>query len=400
MASKKENAKWMARLLKADTAVRRDYNPFMHGLRFSSPGLNFLFGNTQCLPRGYPIIVWGKNKSGKTVMWYDLVGQMHRDDPDGFAMRFDCEFKEEGQLTDRMMRSYGIEPDRYIAHMTNDPEKIFDYIEKEVDAMCQDGFPLRAICIDPLSTIMGRRQKNAEGVATQQRGDRAATLQEGLSRIWPVIHKHRIALYLTTHARAEQDPVEQMRGKSIRMEAAWFVKHFGGYVIKVEANEGKAGRQDIAGNVHEDKTMAGSILPGAEGKLMNTKGERVAHKVRATMEGNSFGPKNRQIEFTFDDVNGGLINQWEEVFLLGVGRGIITRPNATTYVFPNWPAQGEEMSWKGKDNFFMALRDNADLRKEIVTRLREQDVSIMELGTQSPYWKSEENVDKQELGNE
>lgn len=384
MASKKDNEKWMNRLLKAEGAVRRDYNPFMHGLRFSSPGMNFIFGNTHCLPLGYILCAWGPPKSGKTVAWYDLVGQMHRDDPDGHALRFDCEFKEEGQLTDQKARSYGIDFKRYQCIMTNQPENIFEYITKEVDAMCQDGYPLRALCIDPLSNIQGRRSIGADGKMTQQRGDRAATLQEGLGLIWPIIHKHRIALYLTCQARAEQDPVEQMRGKKIRMEAAFFVKHAGGYIMRIEPNEGVKGRQDLAEEAYENEGMKDGL----------GKASRIAHKVRATMEGNSFGPKNRAIEFTFDDVNGGIINQWEEVFTLGVNRGIVTRPNDTTYVMARWPTAGEEMTWRGKKNFFMALRDNESLRKEICNRIREQDIDIMEQGTKSPYWLSSETEDR------
>lgn len=380
----KENKKWMTRLLKEENAVKRDYNPFMHGIRFSSPGMNFLFGNTHCLPLGYILCCWGPPKSGKTIAWYDLVGQLHRDDPDAWALRFDCEFKEEGQLTDRMVKSYGIDTNRYIAKMTNQPEDIFDYIEKEVDAMCQDGFPLKALCIDPLSNIQGRRSQNAEGVMTQQRGDRAQTLQDGLQRIWPILHKHRIAFYITCQARAEQDPAKLMQHKTIRQEAAFFVKHFGGYTMRIEPVDTTKGRQDLGENKYENEAM----LDG------RGKAEQTAHKVRATMESNSFGPKNRSIEFTFDDVNGGIVNHWEEVFTLGKNRNIVTMPNDQTYVMKDWPNKGEESTWRGKKNFFMALQQNEDLRKEICSRIRDQDISVMELGTKSPFWIADEAVDK------
>ncbi len=378
----KEQSKWMARLLKNENAVDGKYNPFAinNTLRFSSPGVNFTFGNSHGIPRGYPILVWGKNKAGKTVLWYDLVGQTHRDDPDGYCLRYDAEFKEEGQLTPQKKKAYGIDPKRYLAFMTNQPEDIFDHFCNEIAAMCEDGFPLRAVCIDPLSNIQGRRSKNAEGVMTQQRGDRAATLQEGLSRMWPIIHKYRITLYLTAHARAEQDPQEQMRGKQIRMEAAWFVKHFGGYQMYVEAIQGAKGREGLTGDKHENETFK-----DATGKASQT-----AHRVRVTMEGNSFGPKNRKAEFTFDDINGGVINQHEEVFQLGTERNIIIRPNNTTYILPDYPKPGEQMSWRGKDAFLTALKTNEDVRQAITTRIRSQDIDLMEQGSASKFWSQSE----------
>ncbi len=382
-----QNTKWMNRLLKAETAVDSRYNPFAHVLRFSSPGVNFTFGNTHGIPRGYPIVVWGKNKAGKTILWYDLVGQMHKDDPEGWALRYDAEFKEEGQLTPQKKRAYGIDDKRYLAFMTNQPENIFDHFCNEIAAMCEDGLPLRAVCIDPLSNIQGRRSKNAEGVMTQQRGDRAATLQEGLSRMWPLLAKYRITLYLTCHARAEQDPVEQMRGKQIRMEAAWFVKHFGGYQMYVEAIQGAKGREGLDGNKLENESFKDAI-----GKASQT-----AHRVRVTMEGNSFGPKNRKAEFTFDDINGGVIQQHEEVFQLGTERRVILRPNNTTYVLPDYPAVGEEMTWRGKNSFLMALRTNEDIRQAVITRVRNQDIDLMELGTKSKFWTPGEEVDASKL---
>lgn len=390
MTTAKNNAKWMARLMKAEGAVKRDYNPFMHGLRFSSPGMNFLFGNTHCLPDGFILCVWGPPKSGKTIGWYDLVGQMHRDDPEAWAIRYDCEFKEKGQLTDRIAKNYGIDFSRYMCYETNQPEHIFDHIEKELPAMIQDGMKLRALCIDPLSNIQGRRAQTAGGVLTQQRGDRAQTLQDGLQRIWPILAKYRIAFYITCQARAEQDPIKLMQHKVIRQEAAWFVKHFGGYTIRIEPVDTSAGRKDVLGNEYANDAMKA----GNTGKDNKGRGEQTAHRVRATMEGNSFGPKNRQIEFTFDDINGGIINTWEEAYTLGINRNVVKKSTTGVYTMDNWPSKGEESVWRGKDNFAKALQDNEDLRKEIVARIREQDISIMEMGTRSPFWRTEEAEDK------
>jgi len=51
------------------------------------------------------------------------------------------------------------------------------------------------------------------------------TLKVGMSRILPVIRKHKIAFICTNQVRAELDPVEQRRGKTIRMASAWSTQH-------------------------------------------------------------------------------------------------------------------------------------------------------------------------------
>lgn len=372
----KKNA--MARLLKHEAAVKDDYNPFAEGVCWSSPGINFLFGNTWQLPFGYCAVFYGPEKSGKTILFLDAVGNLHKHDEDAIALRYDTEFREQAQVTAARKKMHGIDPQRYVAYSTNKPEDIFDHIEKEVDSMCQDGIKIKLIGIDSVSMIQGRRAANAEGVLTQQRGDKAATIQEGLSRIWPVIHRHKIALYLTTHVRAEQDPQEQMRGNTVRMDGAWFLKHFAPYVVFVEPIKGKKGAADIEGKVLEN-----AALKDAMGK-----GERTGHRVRATMKGSSFGPKGRSCEFTFD-YQRGIVNTHEEAFTLGVKRGVIKKPSDAIYVLPDWPEKGVETKWRGQGDTLMAIGQNSDLQEEILRRLKFIDVDLQEKQADSVYYSGD-----------
>src|SRR6185369_14528814 len=87
--------KWMTRLGKHDSARQWDYNPYAHILRFSSPGLNFVFGKTHGLPLGQPLVIYGPNKAGKTILAYDLIAELHRSDPDAIAIRFDTEMRDD-----------------------------------------------------------------------------------------------------------------------------------------------------------------------------------------------------------------------------------------------------------------------------------------------------------------
>lgn len=374
--------KFMARLAKSDNAIKREYNPFSNVLRSSSPGVNFLFGNTHGLPLGFSLLLWGPDKSGKSFLAYDFIAQIHQNEPEAIVVRYDTEFRERGQMTRSKLEAFGIDPDRLHTEETNTPEGVFDHITNEIVAMCQDGAKIRAIVIDSISNILGRRAMNAEGVNTQQRGDKAATLQEGLGRIWGVISKYNIALIVTAQARAEQDPLEVMRGNTIRMDGAFFLKHFGGYVMMVEPNKSKSGREGLDGQKFENEELKDGL----------GKAERTGHKIRATMKGSSYGPRMRSIEYTVD-YQRGIINQHEEIFTLGVERRIVNRPNNVTYELTDYPVKGESTTWRGKVDFLNALKVNENLRAEILERLRSQDIDLMNNGAASRYYNADETKD-------
>jgi RecA/RadA recombinase len=130
---------------------------------------------------------------------------------------------------------------------------IFDRIEKDIAAMCQEGAPIRLVIIDSINAIQGRRAMNADTIMTQQIGDLALTLQDGFKRILPVQRKYKIAVILTSHVRAEMDQAEQMRGNKVKMAAGFGVQHYGEYFMYVEQNRSKAGSETLLGEKLEDE---------------------------------------------------------------------------------------------------------------------------------------------------
>jgi RecA/RadA recombinase len=384
--------KWMTRLAKHDTARQWDYNPFMHIQRFSSPGINFTFGKTHGQPNGFPMIIYGPEKSGKTILVYDRIAELHKSDPSAIAVRFDTEMRDECQLTPQQAKAYGIDIDRYQPYIGNAPENIFDFIEKEVDAMITEGAPIKLIIIDSLTNIKGRKMANAESVTQNVMGDEAATQQTGLKRIWDIIHKHRIGFIVTCQVRAEFDQYEKMRnGVDYKMAGGWFLKHFGAYVMHVAPILGAKGASDMNGEVLEDATKKDGV----------GKSEKTAHRIRVKMVGNSFGPKGRATEVTFS-YNKGFINHYEEAFILGEARGIVQRPNNRTYILPDFPTVGKESKWSSKDDFIKALQEvspgvQSPAFNAIVERLRGQDIDLMENGERSAFFREEETKDQPEL---
>lgn len=339
-------------------AVRTgETDPLLHCIQSPSPSLNWSFAvKGHGLPFGYAAILWGPPKSGKSIVCNAWTGQLHKDDPEALVISFNTELRGEIQANADQLKMWGIDENRFQVFDRNQPEGIFDFIEKDVDEMCQAGEKIKLIVIDSLKGIQGRRFMNSTTVMQQQVGDEAATLQDGLKRILPVIRKHKIALIMTNHVRAELDPKEQMRGKTVKMAGAWAGKHMAEFFIYVEPNRSKDGRTNLAGE---------EFLDPATKDFMD-KSEKTGHKIRIRVDESSLGISGRTGEFTMD-YDKGIINVHEEIFTLGKNLGIITKPNLQTYEFKG-------KTWRGLPGILTAIRDDEVLAKEILTEIYAKDI--------------------------
>jgi hypothetical protein len=146
----------------------------------------------------------------------------------------------------------------------------------------------------------------------------------------------------------------------MKMQASWAMKHYGEYFCYVDRDDTvKTGRSDELGNDFADKSLKDIRDDG--------NGEAVAQKHRMTVKESSSGPRGRQGRFTFHR-HRGIINQHEEVFLLGVNRGIIDKPNQQTYAFG-------DRKWVGRANVIKDLEKDTDLQKAIMAELKKRDES-------------------------
>lgn len=348
--------KFLTQLQDHEGAIIERYDPHQKVLRTRSPSFNFAFGKGHGLPLGYTVALGGVPKGGKSLLASALVGQAHADYEDGVVLKYDTEFREEFQSTPEQMEAmFGIDNDRYQVFQTNNPMQIFDHIEKDVAAQCQAGMNLVAVIIDSVNGITGRRSMNADTIETQQIGDDAKTLGDGFKRILAVQRKHRFAMILTCQVRCEMDKLEQMRGNKLKISIPFAVQHYAEYFMFVEPDRNKEGRTAIDGSDFID-TDNGDIRGD---------GDQVGHKIMGQMKDSSAGPKKRRFEFTLD-YRKGFVNVYEEVFKLGINRSVIERPNQSTYSF-----RGK--TWKGKENIWKSLREDEQLRMDIVAELYKRD---------------------------
>lgn len=348
---------WLTRLQKYDNVIKEHTNPFNSGVHTPSPSSDFVYGNgTWLLPFGYSEVLYGPPKGGKSVFAKMKIGQLHQDDPDAYAVVFDTELRWRGQLTPDRAKAYGIDMKRLVIYEGNNPMLIFDRIEKDLAADMEDGMPLKYLVIDSVSGILGRRELDSDTVQTQQIGDHALTIQTGLKRILPTIRKYKVATTLVTQVRAEMDQWEQKRNGKFKMNASFGLQHFAEYFVFVAKNETKDGRTDLAGNEMVDESVT---------DLMD-KGERTGHKIRVQMKDSSMGPKGRTGEFTFD-YNRGVINVHEEVFLLGINRGVIETPVKGYYEFGG-------KKWHGAKDMLKALEESPEMQLAVTKELKQRDL--------------------------
>jgi RecA/RadA recombinase len=348
--------KWMGKLARLDGAIAERRNVHSTVVSTPSPSVNMVFGGAHGLPLGYTLVMYGPPKGGKSLLASAMIGNLHQNYEDAIALRYDTEFRDLGQMNDKTMKMFGIDPDRYMSFSINTPDGIFDAIEHKVAAMCEEGAPIKLIVIDSINGIMGRRALNNESVLSQTIGDTALTLGDGFKRILPVQRKYGIAVVLVSQARSEMDQAEIMRGNKIRMASAFQVQHYAEYFMLVEPNKTKSGRTSLDGKEFVDDTVGD----------MSDRGDRYAHKIRVCMKDSSMGNKGRVGEFTFD-YNKGFINVHEEVFTLGVNRGIISKPNQLTYSFNG-------RSWKGQAAMVEALKNEPELQVAVVKELKRRDM--------------------------
>lgn len=361
----KETKKWMDKLSKLPGAVnnRRDVHATV--LQCRSPSLNFLYGNGWGLPKGYSTILYGPPKAGKSVIGYEYAAQILRDYTDDVVIKFNTEFREEGQLTPKMMGAYGIDEDRYKGIDSNHPKEIFDVIENEVDAWCKDGMKVGLIIIDSMNGVQGRRSiSNEDGIMATQIGDVALTNKEGLKRVLQVQRRHRFGLLMSCHVAIEMDPAEQRRGNKFKMGAGIGVQHHAEYFMYVEPIKGKAGMKSAIGGDNAKEMVDDSKLDIQE------KAEQTGHRVRVVMKDSSMGPKGRTGEFTFAD-DQGIINTHEEIYLLGINRGIVQKDSGHYFTVPGYPTP----KIKGEENFVNFLKDDKIGQEFILKELRRQDLT-------------------------
>lgn len=340
--------KWMKQLKAYDDAVNYEYDPFSkeNCLYTPSPYFNWIFSNkSHGIPKNASVLFFSEPKAGKSLSAYSIIGEMQRRDPEGIAVYFNTELR--GSFSPSFA---GLDKERTVIYDTNNPEEIFDRVEKDLAPLVQEGMPLRIIVIDSLTNVQGVKRANADSVTQHLMGDRALTLQIGLGKLVPFCKRNKILLIATEQIRANLDG--GYGGPKEKMAASWNTKHSFEYFVSLKKANAAEDKVDIEGNTFEDQEMK-----DARGnKLLN------GHRVYVKMEASSVGQAGRAGIFTlsYDD---GMVNQHEEIFSLGVNTGVIQKEGLRTYLF-------KDKKWSSKKDCAFEIKDDSKLAEEILEEIR------------------------------
>lgn len=344
--------KWLKQLKAYEDAVNYEYDSFApeNCIYTPSPYFNWIFANkANGIPKNSSVLFFSEPKAGKSLSIYAIIMEMQKRDPEGIAIYFNTELR--GQLQHGVFS--GLDRDRMVIYDTNDPVEIFDRVEDDIKAMVQDGMPLRILAIDSLTNIMGIKRGDANSVAQHLMGDRALTIQTGLSKLIPFCKRNGILLLATEQMRANLDG--GYNAPKYKMASSWATKHAFEYYVSLKRAGASDDKKDIEGNTFEDD----SIKDARGNKLLN------GHKIYAKMESSSIGQAGRAGIFTMDYDNG-IVNQYEELFWLGKNTGIITTPNNRTYFY-------KDLKFNGKKECALAIRDNPELGESILKEVIKLD---------------------------
>jgi RecA/RadA recombinase len=308
-----------------------------------SPAVNYLFGKLGGVPAGNTMLLYGPPKSGKSLLSFAYAGQLHQQDPEAIILHFDTEMRDG---VNHWEKAFGIDKERFISTKTNDPTKIFDYIANDVKAMLQDGAPIKMIIVDSLAGIFYPKEANKESSDKHVMGDAAAYLPGALKMILDLQRRYKIFTILTQQIRSNMDPnTSKYRpyiitgGNALRHGAeVWAL------VTKVEAKD--------------SKTFDESKKDGA-GHALQTQ-----HTIRIKIEESSISPQNRAVEVDLSYTDG-FVNEHAEIAKLAVNMGAVVLAGA-------W-VQYNGKKWQGIANFANAIKEDSELRIEMLRLIKESD---------------------------
>jgi len=321
--------KWMSKLASDVGKIALDIpSPTDHIVKLPSPSMNWVVGNGG-ISRGKALCLFGPESGGKSLLMQLILVQLMKDFPEGFCILFDSEYSFNPDWF-RKLSGFGDEDmARLIVRQTNDPIKIFDYIEGELQQLIQDGCPIVGLAIDSVKAIRYPKDIKKKSTDMTMGGGGASYLGPALKGILPVIRENLITTILVQQVYEEMDEYKKMSNPYIVPDGR-ALKHFCDYMIEVTRVDTKAGR------IEDGKNIYGGA-------------QQVGHKVRVRGKKNRVGAPFRAGEFALSYTDG-IINVGEEIFELAKTLNIIYHPvndetgkiNNQMWQFGNYdPIRGE-----------------------------------------------------------
>jgi RecA/RadA recombinase len=308
-----------------------------------SPSLNWALDIGGFQP-GKVYVPYGPESAGKSLLVMMAIADYQKRDPEAIFVWFDAEFS----FNLKLFVKVGGDPDRLYLRRTNDPEKIFDYMKKDMKALLQDGCPIRGFAIDSIKSILYPKEQNMKKTTDQKMGGTGASyLPTALKWIIPIVAEFNLLAFLIQQVTMEIDPNKAKRNPYVITEGR-ALKHAADTMLEITKLDSKAGVLE-----------SGTALSGSA--------HQVGHIIRVKIKKNRLGRPARVAQFAYHYDNG-VINTGAELFELGKTLGLIYHPVSETTGKPNammW-AFGKYPAIKGEANMKQFIIDSQEVQNELM----------------------------------
>ena len=310
--------KWMSKLEGDFAKVASSMpKPSENVIQPPSPSFNWAVGNGG-LTEGKAVCFFGPESSGKSLLSQLALIEIQKKHPQSIQILVDAEFS----FNPDWFKKLGGDLDRLLVKQTNDPLQIFDWLEKDVLEMLQQGAPINGLMIDSVKSIRYPGDIKAKSTDLSMGGSGAKYLGPALKGLLPIIRTYNITTILVQQVYEEMDQYKKMNNPWIIPDGR-SLKHFCDYMLQVERIDSKAGR------LEDGSTIAGGA-------------HQVGHKVRVKGKKNRVGAPYRVAEFTLR-YDTGIVDTESEIYELAKSMGIIYHPITVATGKPNnmmWAFKG------------------------------------------------------------
>ena len=294
------------------------------------------------LPLGKITQFHGPEGCGKTFFAMLMVKQAQDKYPGSSVVWFDAEYS----FNETWAKNLGIDIERLIIVPENNAATIFTMIcgrandqGKKIDLgildhISQKTLDCKLIVLDSIANLIYPIEEN-RGFDEQEMAAGARFLMKGMKRTTPMLADTGTAFLCINQAREKIGE----RIPTLTYPGGRPYRHTLSLAVLFKASGSK------------------------DGQIQSEDERKQGHKILATVEKTRAGPDKWKSEFWLD-FSKGVVNRGAEAAMLGDAYGIVSRPNAITWIY-------EDLNVKGKDAFAAALEARPDLVEKLVASIRE-----------------------------
>lgn len=304
-----------------------------------SPGLGDAV-NYWGFPKGKISQFYGPEGSGKTFMAMLEVLEAQKLDPTALQLWLDCEYSFSMEWAQKL----GIDPERILHVEENNAAEVFAILCGEpskpgvLDMVIAKELNVNLVVLDSIAALIPPVE-DGRSFADQNIA--------ALARFLPAAF--RVATSKLAQANVAMICINQAR------------EAIGDFLGGLTYPGGRTYRHMCSLNILFNTSVA------KKATLYDEQGKKVGHKVNCLVEKTRGGVNRGKVELWLDFTKG-VVNLGEDIATLGVGYGVISRPNNVKWVYG-------EHEVVGKDKFFELLENDEELRNQVLIEVKEVKAS-------------------------